>query len=276
MSKLSQRKIKLSMQSSLIDTWSDGFGVERRLGNFPAPYGYHLPHMGAVPLVDPATWQEFDLTDCPVAIKDQGQFGACNGHAAATSLELARWIAGESHVDLSAWAIYATLCGGWDRGSSISEALTLLKQRGTCPDSFLPHGTINPSRITQAAAAEFPRFKIEIGYSLTGFDEMMAATQLRQPFNFSISVNTGFNQLDADGCPQNQPGDNNHAVTGGLGAKRGKNGEWMILCQNSWSTQWGLNGRFYIKRRNVGGRYFDAYTVVAISADPKNYQPPAR
>lgn len=263
------------MNPSSLDIYRDATGTERRLGCFPSPFGYYLPSLGSLPLVPPEKWQEFEL-ETPAKIKDQGQFGACNGHAAATSLEVARWIAGLNHVDLSAWYVYSILCGGWDRGSSIAEALTLLKQQGTCQDVLVDHGIINPVKLSQAAKADAGRFRIEIGYGLTGFESMMAATQLRKPFNFSIAVNSGFDQLDNDGCPQNRQGTNNHAVMGGLGAKRCRDGQWAIKCQNSWGVRWGWNGYFWIKQRNIGGAYFDAYTIEAVTDDPQTPSPVAK
>lgn len=263
------------MNIATLETYVDDSRTERKLGCFPSPYGYFLPAMGSIPLVPQEKWREFEH-QTTAKIKDQGSYGACNGHAAASSLEIARWISGLDHVDLSAWFVYSILCGGWDRGSSIAEALTLLKQQGTCTDVLVQHGVINPAYLTAAAKSDAERFKIEIGYALNGFDALMAATQLGKPFNFSISVNSGFDQLDSDGCPQNRVAINNHAVTGGLGAKRCKDGQWAIKCQNSWGTRWGLNGYFWIKSKNIGGSYFDAYTVEAVADDPQNEHPKAK
>jgi hypothetical protein len=258
-----------------LEPWELPDGQTVLLGNQEPPVSLILPVRGVLPDVPEHKWTEFDLrkdTSYPVKIKNQGSYGACNGHAAASSLEDARYIAGLGYVPLSAWLVYADLCNGIDRGSSIAEALTLLQKSGTCDDALVPHGVINPRRINENARENAKRFKIEIGYRLQNFNDLCVAAQLRIPFNFSVPVNGGFNQLDAEGVPQNRSGWHNHAVSGGFAMKQGKSG-WLIGMRNSWGEQWGNQGYCWIAERNLRGSGFDAYGVFAAEVDPANLPP---
>jgi len=198
----------------------------------------------------------------------------CNGHAAASSLMAARFLSGQTPVKLSPWYVYAKLCGGIDAGSNIGDALRLLQSEGTCRFESVPYGTINPRRIPDQAEKEAAGFKIEIGRPLTTFAEMMSAAQLLRPFNFSIRVGGGFNNLDADGCPPVAFGPGNHAVCGGLGAKRMRNGKWAFLWLNSWTPGWGDGGFAWVHEGHfVHQSYFEAYDIEAaydLSGDPLN------
>jgi hypothetical protein len=261
-----------------IETWSwvlpDGTLVG--LGNHEPPDDVVVRVSGQLPDIPKSEWREFDLrTDSTykVKVKDQGQYGACNGHAAATSLEIARYIAGMEHVDLSAWLVYADLCNGRDVGSNISQALLHLESKGTCEDTLVKHGTINPRNIQQAARDNAKRYKIEIGYRINNFNDMCVAAQLRMPFNYSVPVNGNFNTLDRNGVPGNRSGWHNHAVTGGLYMKKLSDGTWIVGSQNSWTERWGNRGYFSAAERTVEGRGFDAYSVTAVTVDPQNLPP---
>lgn len=262
----------MAEHKTIIDAYT---GTRRVLNLRPKPPSLTLRAQRTLAAIPEQDWIEFAYEGVPVKVKDQGQFGACNGHAVATSAEIARWIAGLGHVDLSAWFIYAILCNGRDVGSSIAEGLDLIRREGICPEADVPWGTINPRNLTQQSHQHAGRFKVEIGASLPDFDAMMSATQQGRPGNFSICADS-FGRLDADGCPGYSRGGCNHAVTYGLGAKKGRDGKWMILCQNSWRVDWGLNGLFYIKDYHVNGApYFDAYEVIAVGYDPEDPdQPP--
>lgn len=257
-----------------LESWITPDGETRFLGNHES--NLNLKTLGLFPDIPESEWRAFDLRDdpkYPVKVKDQNGKGACNGHAAATSLEIGRYISGALHVPLSPWLIYADLCNGWDVGSSIAEALVYLESKGTCSEPLVPYATINPAKIPADARSDAKRFKIEIGHRLNSFRDLCIATQLRMPFNFSVPVNSNFNKLDKDGVPQNRAGTHNHAVTGGVGMKRLSDGRWAILMQNSWATQWGWNGYCWITERNVEGRGWDAYCVTATVVDPSNLPP---
>jgi len=261
---------------SNLQWWPTTDNQWRALGNHSLTSNKMLNTLGQVPDIPESEWREFDLRDdpaYPVKVKDQGQFGACNGHAAATSLEMARWISGQKYQPLSAWKIYAELCGGYDRGSSISDALELLEKEGTCEEPLMPPNCINPAAITAQARQNALRYRIEIGYRITTWRELCAVVQLRHPVNFSVPVNGNFNSLDKYDRPLNHAGAHNHAVTGGVFMKRLPTNEWVIGMQNSWSRGWGRGGFCAIGEKNIQGWGFDAYSVIATTTDPQNMPP---
>jgi len=258
----------------------DAGGEYRVLGHIPPPYrNVSARPFGAVPKIPEDEWVEFDLRKTPGFLDanptlDQNGRGACNGHGADSSLMALRWLCGMTPVKLSPWYIYAKLCRGIDNGSNIGDALKLLQTEGTCRFESVPYGTINPGRISPEAEQEAKNYRIEIGTPLTSFAEMMSATQRLQPFNFSIRVGGNFNNLDADGCPPVAVGPGNHAVCGGLGAKKMRNGKWAILWLNSWTDGWGDGGYAWVHEGHIAHQsYFEAYAVEAardLIGDPTN------
>ena len=213
----------------------------------------------------------------PLAIKDQNGFGACNGHAAATALEYARWVASPTaaYQPLSAWFVYAILCNGVDRGSMILDALELTTQTGTCPDDLVPHGTINPRRLSAEARAAAGRFKIEIGRRLQSWREIISAVRLRCSLNFSLLAWSGFDNLDGEGVPQARRGAGNHAVMIGGGLKKSSRHGWVVKMRNSWTTRWGRDGCCWISEAFMANQpYFECYEIVATTEDPADKDNP--
>ena len=93
----------------------DAGGEYRVLGHIPPPPGRNVSArpFGAAPLVPESEWVEFDLRKTPgfadaVPVLDQNGKGACNGHAAASSLMAARFLSGQTPVKLSPWYVYAS------------------------------------------------------------------------------------------------------------------------------------------------------------------------
>lgn len=259
----------------------DANGVERFLGHFPSDRAL----VSAIPtwkeagneLIPESEWEEFDEWPEGVKIKDQNGKGACNGHAAALTLELERYAAGETHVPLSAWFVYAILCGGVDRGSNIMDALTLLSAQGTCPETLVKYATINPQSLSAEAHQSAANYKIELGTRCQTYQEIGTAIQRRRPLNASICVGNRFNSLDADGVPGWSEGMGNHAITLAFGMKKSARWGWLVKMANSWSTQWGLNGFCWLPlTRLPESGYFECYEVRAVTDTPGDAtNPPA-
>lgn len=229
-----------------LDFVRDSLGNFRPLGLIPPMMGSAFPvGVFATPIVSPSDWVEFDFTShpkYPLSVKDQNGRGACNGHATATAMELARFIHGQPHVSLSGWFPYAILCGGWDRGSSISEALALIEKTGLAPEDQVSYGVINPTKLSRKAYDIATNFKAEVSVALTSWEEIMSAVQLRLGgVNLSVRAG-GVWSPDSEGVVPVLRGSGNHAICAGHGAKRLQDGRWAIKWQNSWTDKWGQHG----------------------------------
>ena len=192
------------MSHEHLETFTEPGGHHRPLGFTPpsVEIEQNLLMMGCepvtvgeqliIPLVPPNDWEEFDVRrnpNYPIQVKDQDGKGACNGHATATAMELARYFNGQPHVALSGWFPYALLCNGVDRGSSIGEALGVVTKRGLSPESDVPYGIIHPQKLTSEAHSSAQHYKCVVGMRIQTWDQLMSAVQLRMGgINLSIKV----------------------------------------------------------------------------------------
>ena len=235
------------------------------------------PMFAASDLLPESEWVEFeDEWPKEIPIEDQNGYGACNGHAADLSLELARYVAGYSFVRLSAWYVYAILCNGVDRGSSIGDALTLIQNDGCAPFDLVPYGTINPRKLSPEAHGAAGRFKAVIAGMLDSREAIATAVQRRVPINGSICVGMGFGP-DASGTVAEGIGWDNHAICHWGGMRKFK-GCWQVKWQNSWTPQWGVGGMAWRWLDGCIGRSSEFYGVRAVAPDPlaKDDAPPAK
>jgi len=265
----------------MLDRHIDSLGIVRPLGLVEIKPTSELPRgMFSTPLIPESEWQEFDLTSdpsYPLVVKDQNGYGACNGHATATSMELSRWLHGQPHVPLSGWFPYAILCGGLDTGSTISEALSLIQKTGLAPETQVAYGTINPTKLTREAYDIATNYRCEIGIPLATWEEIMSAVQSRMcAVNLSVHVPRLFRwNLDGEGVVPAYRGGGNHAISAGHGAKKLKNGEWAIKWQNSWTNQWGDHGYAWYTRQHWELQSMrEAWVIATPIESPMNTVPP--
>ncbi len=242
---------------------SDPTKVARRVGSAPPPV-----------LADDVI-EDFTLWPAKVQDKNQGQFGACNGHAAATGLEFARAVQGLPYVPLSAWWVYGMLVRGRDVGSNIMDALALCEDVGVATEADVRWGDFS-GNYPASAKTTASRFRVLIGDDVSGdWRAIETAVAMRKSVNLAICANQGWlvnnGSLDAYGCPPVGRGPANHAVMVGGGIKTLPNGQRAVLMTNSWSRQWGWQGRCWLTRAHVeSATWTEAYSISAAASDPQD------
>lgn len=210
---------------------------------------------------------DFDSWPTDIKIKDQNGKGACNGHAAALSLEYARVMNGQPHVPLSAWYIYSILCNGVDQGSSISDAFKLV-QEGCAPEADVEYGLINPRKLDAKAKTNAVNYKMTVGAVLKTWPEIVSSVAQGKALNISICVGRTFNNIDDEGVPGVGRGPGNHAVGVMGGIKTSKKWGRLVKMPNSWGTGWGQKGFCWLSQAHIeGGSWFEAYEVEQLIED---------
>lgn len=235
----------------------------------------NMPIRKAVIPLDQLVAFEIKDDEWPLEIKDQDGRGACNPHAAAHAVEGNRYFAGMQYVPLSPWMMYADLCRGNDQGSMISDALTQTLNVGLPPEALDTYLNIVPGRVPAAARAAAKRFRGEVGFMLTTWQQMLTAAALGRMFNFSIRVDSNFDQFDAEGVCGVARGVGNHAVCGGRGIRKltkgSYAGQWAIVWDNSWTTRWGIDGHaLAVEAHFKNQAYFEAYEIWGVFDDPED------
>lgn len=250
-------------------------GVEdRKLLCFPSDPAMRtaVPYEALNPILPREKWCQFNRTRYSVPILDQNGKGSCTGHGATSALMLARSIEGQPFELLSAPFLYAQINGGWDNGSSPADAAKVLVNTGVCLMSEFPEPNYLKSRIPAAAYETAKRFRVAEGgiYSCSTFDELVTAMIFGFAGFTTIRVGGGFNNLSRDGIVPVARGAGNHCIA--LGERLiYVNGKWYVEFRNSWTTQWGLQGRAFMGEEHVlaQGQWFECYVVKSATDDPQ-------
>lgn len=252
-------------------------GVRRRLGKFRPLAGMlgSFPRFkDNVPLVPRSQWKEIDRRAefGPQLIEDQNGFNDCTCEAAVVALAKSLVLMGHStYTRLSPALPYSEINGGQDQGAFISHALEALK-RGTC--RFETHGRspLFKHKIPAHAWAERTRFRVAEVYNAQTFDEIGSGLQLGFLAIYGIQVGRGFEQLSPNGVAPHFRGPGNHAMSSDGMKQIG--GKWYLDNVNSWSPDFGDEGRCYLGEQHFAGIDPDCWLIRAAQEDPQNAPPP--
>lgn len=237
-------------------------GTDRRLGCLvPTTFPLHHPKFadaGNVLTLDairqrlagvPSMYGRRSIFTGKKWIRNQGQFGACNGWSTALAESRARSLRGlgtpADAVILSGADAYSQMNGGQDNGSQLADGMKVVVN-GIAPESLVPYDHIYTPQIGADAKASRAKYQ--------GFEPVAADTQeefatgllLGFPGIVAVHVAGAFNQLDGRGVCQGGNGPGNHSV--GIDDIRvAPDGTLEFDMFNSWDTTWGDGGRCWLQ-----------------------------
>lgn len=251
-------------------------GSTRRLGNrVPDPNKTRrvFTEFGTTPtarLVPRSEWDELlsqytpgpDHSFLP-PVHDQDGVGQCNCDTAAAIMEFVRAMQGLPYVQLSAADLYDRINGGRDDGSLLEDAMHELLVNGigtaaTCGTQWKRGVWKGP-----ASASERARYKALEVYICPTFDHCFSAAFQ----GFGLASGVPWYDSYSPGSDGWLPGPSGnwggHAIFGYKPTKRGNT--YGIWHQNSWTSQWGLHGRFVIPESAYIGPVGGWYAVRAVT-----------
>lgn len=179
-------------------------------------------------------------------VRDQGQFGSCQGWASASVLTRARVRAGLPVRHLSGSYLYSLVNGGRDQGSTLTSGMRAIQERGcatiatVAPDRIYPHQYDRSKADREASNNKaFECYQTEDIQSFwtglcLGFDGVCA-----------IHASSNFNRIDSNGIAGVDNGRGNHAVLCQGIVYAG--GEICGDGENSWGLRYGDQGRMLLR-----------------------------
>lgn len=203
---------------------------------------------------------------------DQRSHGSCVGFSSAAALMRARALNGSATVRLSGAFVYSWINGGRDAGAIITDALDVLRDKGTCPEEEAPWDAIYPNRYPESARKSAMRFRLLEAYTADTFDEIGSAIQLGYIPIFAVQVGGTFVSISSEGICGFDRGPGNHAVHADGMSKLSRG--WCLDMPNSWGKNFGQGGRGFVTEEHIDGVQQDCYVIRAAVEDPQEPNSP--
>jgi hypothetical protein len=241
-----------------------------------------VSHLAAPPPAPDALPDVVDLRPLMSPVVNQENLGSCTANALVSGYrEYLLLKSGFPFVNLSRLFLYweeRTLEGTVDRdaGAYLRDGMKQLQQVGVAPESDFPYITSTFTQTpTDQAIKDAARFSITNYFSIQDFHGILVSLSQGFPVALGIRVYESFESPAASATgiiPM--PNTATEQLLGGhavlaVGYKT-INGILYVICRNSWGTDWGDQGYFYLPQE-----YFSWYVPDRWTATDKFTTPQA-
>lgn len=219
-----------------------------------------------------------DLRSKMSPVVDQGNLGSCTANALASGLREYLMLAnGESYVPLSRLYLYwheRELEGtiDYDSGAYLRDGMKVLLNNGVAAEKYFPYiENTFKNRPSADAEANACRYKINGYYRAILMDELKSALANGMPVALGIYIYASF-MTDSVAAAGNVPVPDTstemlyggHAVL----AVGYDDAAQHVICRNSWGTEWGDDGYFYLPYAYFKDSVFDMWVAEYTPAPP--------
>lgn len=219
--------------------------------------------MGASPLSFPDKF----LIDVPF-VTYQGQIPSCTAHATTTMKYVDEGVRLSPRFQF-AWSKYNDGYKGY--GTSFVNALSVLQQHGAAEEMMFPDENkldqttytdvkLIPDRVSSVATVH--KSQSYATNKLTKENIMQMMMQFKKPLLIGCDWYQIYNRIGSDGMFPIFSGQ----LVGGHAfiavGWRTVDGNWQLICQNSFGMNWGDNGRFYVFEGLLGQLYSQVFVTI--------------
>lgn len=249
----------------MLDTIVTPDNVERKLGLLlPTQYPLSTTYNEAFPTTkltinqireelakrpDRTAWKRRERFVGKKYIRNQGQFGACNGWSTSGVMSRARELRGEPYVCLSGADAYSQMNGGRDQGSVLSDGLEKVLPAGIAPESMVPFDRIYTHQIPALAIAARQNYRGTDAFAVDSEVVLASAILLGEMAVIAVHATNAFNQQDGNGLNLGGNGVGNHS-TMVQDIRLSDDGTIEFDMANSWDTTWGDGGCTWLRWNN--------------------------
>lgn len=175
---------------------------------------------------------------------DQRQSSGCNGNSTAGALAEQLFNSTGIKTLLSGGDAYSQMNGGVDEGSVLSDGMKVVTN-GIAPLSLCDNATIFTRDISQQAKAARALYRGHEPLGIDSENELATFVILYRVAIIAVQAGGSFSRLDRHGVSQGDNGPGNHSVF--VDDLRLRNGRIEFHMVNSWSANWGQQGRCWLR-----------------------------